>query len=112
MFPSRANPGTGLIEHLAERVVGGASLALTAFAAQRLAKWSSSTARDVIRARRDNANHPMERRVLALAAVELGEEAWLVRELLGEYEENEVTLAMVEDRGFRPVAAKPDFSGD
>ena len=112
MFPTGEKPSQPLVDHMAECLSRGSPLALTALAAQRLAAWTADSARQVIRARMDAATHPLERRVLALAALSVQEEPGLIRALLDEYEENSVTLRMIEQRDFQPLPVKPDFSGD
>jgi hypothetical protein len=112
MFPSSDKPPDGLEEHLGELIVTGGSMALNALALQRLASWNSDTAVQAIRERKSGAAHPLERRILALAALQAGADTNLVRGLLGEYEENQVTLRLIEERAFHPVPVEPDFSGD
>lgn len=112
MFPTSQPPPEGLIAHLGGLVVGGQSMAITALALQRLATWDSDVAVQVIRERRGTAAHPLERRLLALGALQAGADTNLVRNLLGEFEENQVTLSLIEDRDFKPLQVEPDFAGD
>lgn len=112
MFPSDQEPSRELVDHLGERISAGTSLALTSLACQRLGRWDPGKLREVLRERRQHAVHPLERRVLGLAALEAEDEAWLIRELLSEYEENAVTLSLIDERSFRAIRSKPDFAGD
>lgn len=112
MFPTSKPAPEGLVDHLGGLVVSGDSMALTALALQRLASWDSDVAIQVIRERRGNAAHPLERRLLALGALQAGADTNLVRNLLGEFEENQVTLLLIEEHDFRPLPVEPDFAGD
>lgn len=109
MFPSGTKPPRGVRDFMAERLVTGGSLPMAAVAAQRLAAWGQADARVAIREAGKRAENPLERRVLGLAAVGLGEERDIVRRLLREYEENAVTAAMVDAKKFRPFKVTADF---
>jgi hypothetical protein len=87
------------------------SLALTALASQRLAMFGSDEVRYVLREAATFSDNPMHRRVLALSALQAGEPRAVIRRILSEFEENSVTLEMLEDRGFRSVKPVPDFTG-
>jgi Reverse transcriptase (RNA-dependent DNA polymerase) len=111
MFPT-TNPGqTPLQVHLAEEVSRHAPLEVTALATQRLSVWNPDRARQVIRATIRSSTHPLERRVLALAAATAGEERQFIRTALGEFPENRVTLRMLEDRDYRPPPFSADYAG-
>ena len=86
------------------------SLPLVAVAAQRLASWDRIDTRTELRAACDASGDPHVRRVFALAALGAGEERAVVRRMLSEFEENSVTLRMLEGSSFR-VKTKPDFEG-
>jgi hypothetical protein len=110
MFPS-TDPGKGNVrQFLLEKTVQLPPLQTLALAAQRSAAWDKDRARQAIREAAKTANHPLQRRVLALAALAAGEERGFIRSILSEYEQNDTTLRMIEDRRFRPVAVKSDFA--
>lgn len=83
---------------------------LLALAAQRLAAWDPSEARPILRDAAEAADHPLNRRVFALAGVMAGEERAVTRRVLSEFEENAVTRDMLAAESYR-VRAKADFSG-
>ncbi|MGH3876519.1 MAG: RNA-directed DNA polymerase [Actinophytocola sp.] len=112
MFPSRGGVRDDIHEAMADFLMSGPSLPLFALAAQRLASWDAEKAREVIRAVLPHADHPHERRVLGLAALLASDERQFIREILREYEENAVTLRVIERRKFRPIKPAPDFGAD
>jgi hypothetical protein len=98
-FPS-SDPGTGVVrDHLAEHI-DDPPLAIVGLAAQRLASWDPDTARAAIREASKSADNPPARRVLAFAALSAREERAVVRKMLGEFEETQVTLRMLEATNF------------
>jgi hypothetical protein len=111
MFPTRARSvqpvGDFLVQVLAER----SSLPLLGLAGQRLASWDKDNARFAIREAAQDAGNPLQRRALALAALAAREKRSIIRDLVGEFEENAVTLSMLEDSNFRRLKVTPDFSG-
>jgi hypothetical protein len=110
MFPS-SQPGKGAVrQYMLETLVRLPPLQSLSVAAQRSVSWDRDRARQAIREAAKNANHPLQRRALALAALGAGEERPFVRSLLSEFEQNDATLRMIEDRRFRPVPVKPDFA--
>ncbi len=110
MFPSAEAPPRIVIEALSERVMaGGVSLSLLSLAAQRLAAWEKDDARSLFRELAKTADHPQVRRVLALAALNAGETRHWVSRLLGEFQENAVTLNLLRERRFNPVPPTADF---
>lgn len=109
MFPSKASVDQSLIDVLVEKLTHSPELPMFAVAVQRLIKWAPDTLRDVIREVEPRTDHPMERRILALGAVALRERRRVVRDLLGAYEENGITLRLLEQRDFRPLAVSSDF---
>lgn len=112
MFPSSGKGPRPVRDFLAEALAtGNVSLTLAALAAQRLAAWNKDLARQVIREAVSKADHPLLRRILGLALVNVGGERANVRRLLGEFEENAVTLAMLEDSNFRRLKIVTDFEG-
>lgn len=111
MFPSEARVENKIKTHLGEALTTGTSLSLTPFASQRLAAWDPDTARGVFREAARRADHPFERRVLALAALNAGDERAFIRSLLTEFEETTLTLSMLEDSNFRPPRIKRDYEG-
>jgi Reverse transcriptase (RNA-dependent DNA polymerase) len=112
MFPSQADPPEQVHEFFVGVLQTSPSVPLTALAAQRLAAWDPELARATIHEAAAKAEHPLQRRVLALAALAAGEGRTLVRSLLSEFEETAVTLAMLEDRRFRKLKLVADFEGD
>ncbi|HEX7195626.1 MAG TPA: hypothetical protein VF364_02195, partial [Candidatus Limnocylindria bacterium] len=96
---------------LGQLAVAGDQLPLDALAAQRLAAWDGDSARDALRWAAKSSADPHTRRVLALAAANAGEQPRLIRRTLSEFEENQATLRMLEDRRFK-VKVKRDFDGD
>lgn len=110
MFPSN-EVGSGVVRDFLSEQIASPSLALSALAAQRLAFWDRDLARQAIRDAAHSANSPLARRVLALASVNAGEKRAAVRKLLGEFEENQLTLKMLEATGFRKPRVNSDFSG-
>lgn len=112
MFPSKSTPsGDGLKDFFAEQLVESPSLAMTSLAAERLTSWDHDLARQAIRDATDRADNPQIRRALALASVSVGEKRATVRKLLGEFEENAVTLQLLEETSFKKPRVEPDFSG-
>lgn len=110
MFPS-SDAGTGTVaEYFANRIAGHPTIQLLAVAAHRLGQWDPDRARQSIREAARSAEHPLDRRILALTAAGLGEERGFLRRLLGEFEQNEVTLKMLEATRFRGPRVKRDFS--
>lgn len=109
MFPSKGKVSRGVIDALAAQMVSGPDLPLLAVCIQRLIRWEPDTARDLIRELTPDADHPLERRLLALGSLGLREPRQRVRDLLSAYDENQVTLRVIEDRGFRPIAVSSDF---
>jgi hypothetical protein len=112
MFPSTGQVIPAVRDRFSEILAGRPSLPLLALTAQRLASWDADRARDVIHAILPRADHPHERRVLGLAAVAAREERDFIRSILKEYEENTVTLSLIEASDFRPLRLSPDFSAD
>jgi hypothetical protein len=111
MFSSSKPPGKRVIELFANLLADPGPLVMTALVAQRVAAWEPDLARAAIRAAVDRAHHPLIRRVLALGAIGAGEERDLIRRWLNEFEETSMTLAMLEDRGWKVPVAK-DFAGN
>jgi hypothetical protein len=93
-------------------LIGTGGLTLQALAAQRLSRWDKDGARQALRGAAERAENPLHRRVFALASLQAGESRARIRVLLREFEENSLTLAMLEDTNFRRPKPKPDFEGD
>jgi hypothetical protein len=110
MFPTREAVSRRLTNEFADALAQSPPLALTALFAQRLSVWEPELARTAIRAALEREGHPLQRRVLALAAIGANEERDLVRKALAQYEETAVTLAMLDDNGW-DVPSKADFTG-
>jgi hypothetical protein len=110
MFPS-ADVGRGVVrDFLAARIGEHPEIVMNAVAVQRVAQWAPDMARQAIHEAARSAGEPHERRILAMTAVALGDEPAFVRSLLNEFDENQVTLAMLEDRQFRPLPVSADFA--
>lgn len=112
MFPTRGVSSQSLIERFLEILATRPPLPMLALTAQRLASWSPDRARDCLRELAASADHPLERRLVAIASLAVREDTTRVRRLLSEYEENRTTLAAIEAREFRPFDLAPDFSAD
>jgi len=114
-FPSKLTArssvaGMGLVqEYFFKLLESDQPLPLLALAAQRLAAWDAAEARPVFRAAATRSDDPQARRVLALAATTARDDRSNIRDMLSEFEENRVTLKMLEDRSFR-VTVKDDFA--
>lgn len=111
MFALNGHMPIALEEFFVSLLGSNQSLALTALAAQRLAASGSDEVRYFLREAATFSDNPMHRRVLALSAIQAGEPRTVIRRILSEFEENSVTLEMLEDRGFRSVKPVPDFTG-
>lgn len=109
MFPSRGKVDQSVIDAMAAQMGSKPDLPLLAVCIQRLMRWEPDTARDLIRDLTSGADHPLERRLLALGSLGLGEPRQRVRDLLSAYDENQVTLRLIESRNFRPIAVSSDF---
>jgi hypothetical protein len=89
---------------------GDPPLPLLALAAQRLAAWNKDDAKAAFRQAATASGDPQSRRVLALAANHAGEDRAVVRAMLSEFEENQITLRMLKGRSYR-IPVKADFDG-
>ncbi len=110
MFPTSKAPSGNVVDHLAKQI-GAPSLALVGLASQRLAAWKPDLARDAIREAAKSIENPASRRALALGALSAGEERAVVRKMLGEFEETQVTLRMLEATNFKRPRVATDFQG-
>lgn len=108
MFPSSKELPV-VSEFLAARLVENSSLQLTAVAAQRLAAWDPPTARAAIRERAAKVDHPLQRRVLALAALAADEEPSWVQGQLSEFEDNRPLLEYLRATNFAKPRVVKDF---
>jgi hypothetical protein len=111
MFPGNSFISLDLEEFFTTLLMRTRSLALVALGAHRLAASGLDTVRYTLREAATLSDNPMHRRVLALAALQAGEPRLVVRRILSEFEENAVTLEMLEDRGFRAARPSADFLG-
>lgn len=112
MFPTKMQPSNQVRARFAKFILDRSDFPLLALAVQRMAAWDAGMARDLLHEVVKVADHPQERRIIGLAAAAAQEESTFIRRVLGEYEENRLTLATLEDRGFRPVDPAPDFGSD
>lgn len=110
MFPA-SEEASSTVRNMFEEVVNGAvsDVALLAVAAHRLAAWDKDAIRYALREASEREENPIKRRVLALAGLAAGETRTTLRRVLGEFEENGVTLAMMEDQNFAKLPTKKDF---
>ena len=111
MFPVDVRTSLDLEEFFTNFLMNKNSIALTALGAQRLAAWRAPDAAYILREAATLSDNPLHRRVLALASLQAGESRPVVRRMLSEFEENAVTLHMLEDRRFRPPKSSADFLG-
>jgi hypothetical protein len=110
MFPSRSRQGEAMVNALMDVLERRPQLPLQAVALQRLIKWAPDPLRDFVRDKADKWDHPLERRLLGLTSVALTEPRPRIRSLLGAYEENNITLRAIANRGFRPIPVVADFA--
>lgn len=111
MFPASAKVDSKLVEKFESIAYDRPSLPLMALVLQRLCRWKPDAVKELIRSLRDRADLPLERRLLAMAAVAVKDERRLIGELLTGYEDNAVTLAMIEAASYRPFKVAGDFDG-
>lgn len=112
MFPSNKKPPPEVAKAMESWAANPATgLPLLALSAQRLVAWTPKAVRHLLRDTAGSSDHPLKRRLFALAAAEAGEDRPLIRSLLGEFSENAPTLAMLEDCGFRPPKVARDYAG-
>ncbi|MCR6481434.1 RNA-directed DNA polymerase [Amycolatopsis sp. OK19-0408] len=112
MFPTQARISLRMRTAFAETLHERPSLPLMALTAQRLAFWDPDLAREVIYELLPRVDHPHERRILALSLLRTGDERRLIRRSLSDFEENALTLRMIEKNRFDPFAVSPDFRAD
>jgi hypothetical protein len=111
MFPADDTVPKRLQVFMAERIVERSRLPILAVAAHRLATWDHDLARQSIRAVATVADHPLERRVLALASLLAADEREFVRGLVREFDDNRPTFEMLEAQGYRVLRGTVDFAG-
>jgi len=80
-----------------------------AVAAQRLSTWSPAEAREVFNEVLPRTEHPLERRILALAGHGAGAGRTWTERALGELQENQITLAYLEDQNWGQPPVPKDF---
>jgi hypothetical protein len=111
MFPGTSVPELAVQSALEEKLLAGCSLPVLAIAGQRLARWQPDRARALFREIARKADHPLQRRVLALAALGANESRTWVTKLLSEFRENAVTLHYLRERSFAPPKDQAEFVG-
>lgn len=112
MFPSAKKPRKQLREHFASTVRdANTSLPLLAASAQRLSAWDQTEARASFRDAMKRAPTAHSRRVLSLAALEVGETRTTVRKWLGTDKENYPTLRMLESEGYAARKVNAAYAG-
>jgi len=109
MFPSNERPSTTTVDFYIDHLLTSPSLAISTVAAQRVASWRPEAARAAIRPIVQSADNPLARRAFALTLLGAGERRDYVRTLLGQFEANRVTLAMLEASDYRPVNLNADY---
>jgi hypothetical protein len=112
MFPTKELPPRGIIDSLGDFLTSGPQFPLFAWSAQRLSSWAPQQALEIFRELSENMENPQERRVIGLASAQAGADEKFIRKVLGEYEENLLTLALLEDHQFSAIEPVPDFSPD
>ncbi len=111
MFPSGKRPRKPMREFFANAVRdANTSLPLLAVATQRLCVWDPSEGRAACRDAYRRTATPHARRVLALAALGVGETRTTVRKWLRSDKENYPTLRMLEAHSFVPPRVQSDFA--
>jgi hypothetical protein len=108
MFPSHSIVES-VADLFAEALETGASVELMGVAAHRLSKWREADARVLLRAIGSGSDSPLCRRTAALALHGLGESHTRLSRMLGEFEENVVTDALIERYGKRRIPENADF---
>lgn len=99
-----------VVERLGKMLETEPPLPLLALGASRLAAWDPDEARPLLRGLAVSSSSPQVRRVLALALSNANEERAMLRRILGEFEENQVTAETLKTRNYR-VKTKADFDG-
>jgi len=111
IFPATAPPPTVVQEALETKLVSNCSLPMLAIGGYRLANWQPDRARALFREVARRADHPLQRRALALAALTAGESRAWITALLSEFRENAVTLEFLKGRNFAHIKARSEFAG-
>lgn len=110
MFPSAEGVDV-VADFLCEQLEDGAniSLELAALAAHRLPYWRPGDAASLLREFCSQTYSPLGRRLGAIALYNLGENMQRIRSILGEFEENRGSLAMLEARRGKRIPDSDDF---
>src|SRR6266849_3344106 len=111
MFPGQWHDPAESRDLMAGFLTPGQEISLFALGAQRIATWAPASARSLFRDLAPKLADPHLRRVLALAALNAGEEVVWVQKVLGEFEENRPTLQFLTHRRFAAVNPIADFQG-
>ncbi len=111
MFPGQWHAPAESRDLMAGFLTPGQEISLFALGAQRIATWAPASARSLFRDLAPKLADPHLRRVLALAALNAGEEVVWVQKVLGEFEENRPTLQFLTHRKFAAVNPIADFQG-
>lgn len=98
-----------LTEGWAEDVIALKELPLLALASSRLASWEPGFALETIRVAGEGCDDPLKRRVLALAALDAGENSIRISSFLGEYRENYPLLELLRAREFARFQLTADY---
>src|ERR1035438_653112 len=109
MFPTMIRPSKAIGDKFTQLLIERPSFPLFTLSAQRLSGWAPRRTRDLLHDMLDEVEHPQERRVMGLVATAVHEDRRFIRQILNECEENQLTLAMLEERSFEPLPPESDF---
>ena len=110
MFPAKSDAVPVAIgELMLSWIDTNSSIARLALASHRVAHWMPAQARLAIDAVARNASASWQRRILALAGLQAGQNVTWVRRLLNAQQETQVTLDLVEDGNLRPLRTAADY---
>jgi reverse transcriptase-like protein len=110
MFPADTNPNhRGLLQTFFRAVGPTSAISLLALAAHRLAAWTPAIARGALRNAASRVSAGWQRRILAFAGLSAGLDISWVRNLLGDLDENRVSLALLEETHFKAPRTAADY---
>jgi hypothetical protein len=112
MFPTNTRPPRKVIDKFTEFLTPESEFPIFALSAQRLSSWTPNQIAELLWDLKDRISGPQERRIISLAAAQAGLGKEFIRGVLSEFEENQLTLAMLEERDFVALPPVPDFSPD
>jgi hypothetical protein len=110
MFPANGLGIPNAIQELMQTWIDANSpIVLLALASHRLAHWRPPEARLAVEVAARRATASWQRRILALAGLQAGQNATWVRKMLKASPETQVTLDLVEQGNFRPLRTSTDY---